>query len=392
MERVRVLYITDGGPGGVSSHVRCLTQCLKGVAEVKVCITYRTTALKEMLEEDGTPYVCCDCKNGHDLRLLFKVRKVIREFKPEVIHFHDIPLLAALYVKMLRRLRGLGMLGRLRGLGRLRWLGRLRGLRRLRGLGRLSGLRRLRVFSTIHTPSASQHVQFSRAVLNWAVEPCYWLPVSGPNWNNFKTRYPKAKGEVFFNPVKIGVAGSRSRTADGEKSFVVGMVGRNAEVKDWPSFCAVAQRCERMKFVGVGVSEDEAKAFGEDAKFVEWKGLQPNGREWIGRMDLLLLTSFTEEMPTVILEAFQVGTPVCGFIPRGGMSDILALSNGALKEVFIEERDPQKLAEIVQRLTNDADLRRRVIEDGWQILTQHFDAEKNCRGRLMELYRGDENA
>lgn len=262
----------------------------------------------------------------------------------------------------------------------------------------LRGLRRLRVFSTIHTPSASQHVQFSRAVLNWAVEPCYWLPVSGPNWNNFRTRYPKAKGEVFFNPVKIGVAGSRSRTAEGEKSFVVGMVGRNAAQKDWPAFCSVANELadelgrrvgewrDKVRFWGVGVGEDEAKAFGSGAEKVEWKGLQPNGQEWTAKMGLFVMTSQHEEMPTVILEAFQVGTPVCGFIPRGGMSDVLALSNGALKEVFIEERDCVKLAQIVQRLTNDADLRRRVIEDGWQILTQHFDAEKNCRGRLMELY------
>ena len=351
---MRILYITDGGPGGISSHVRCLTQCLKGVAEVMVCITYRTTALKEMLEDDGTPYVCCNCRNGHDLRLLFKVRKVIREFRPEVVHFHDIPLFAALYAKFF--------------------------------------CRGVRVFSTIHTPSVSRHVQFSRAVVNWAAEPCYWLPVSGENWKNFKTCYPKARGEVFFNPVKIGVVGRCSRTAEDGKSFVVGMVGRNADQKDWPSFCAVAQRCEkcerceRIKFVGVGVSEDEAKEFGEGAKRVEWKGEQPNGREWIGKMDLFVLTSRHEEMPTVVLEAFQVGTPICGFIPRGGMYDILALSNGALKEVFIEERDPQKLAGIVRRLAEDVELRRRVAEDGWQILTQHFDAEKNVKGRLMEIY------
>ena len=354
---MRVLYITDGGPGGVSSHVRCLTQCLKGVAEVMVCITQRTDALRKMLEEDGTPYYLCNCKSGHDLRLFFEMRRVVKAFRPDVIHLHDYRLFGALY---------------------LRWFTKIPRI------------------CSIHLPS-NPKPRYSRRVVNWAVQPCYWLPVSRNNWERFRSYHPGVRGEVFFNPVRIGRGRELEKVVGvGEwkgATFTVGMVGRNAVVKDWPSFCAVAQRCEkcerceRMKFVGVGVSEDEAKEFGEGAKRVEWKGLQPNGREWISKMDLLLLTSFSEEMPTVVLEAFQVGTPICGFIPRGGMHDILALSNGALKEVFIEERDPQKLAGIVRRLAEDSELRRRVAEDGWQILTRHFDAEKNCRGQLMEIYR-----
>ncbi len=348
---LKVLYITDGGEGGVSSHVRCLAQCLKGRVDALVCITYRTIALKVMLDEDSTPYFCCNCKNGHDIRLVFNIRKIIKEFKPDVVHFHDLPLFAALYVKMLRGVR---------------------------------------VFSSIHTPSLV-HPSLSRKLVNWAVEPCYWLPVSHEHRKNFKMCYPKARGEVFFNPVKIS-------TRDGEWAirnegmFVVGMVGRNAEVKDWASYCSVVrivrmfQMTGRMRFWGVGVSEDESKKFGEDSKVVEWKGWQLNGREWVRKMNLVLLTSKTEEMPTVVLEAFQVGTPVCGFVPEGGMEDILALSNGALKEVFVRERDCAKLAGVVRRLAEDADLRRRVVGDGWQILTNHFDAEKNVQGRLLGLY------
>lgn len=68
------------------------------------------------------------------------------------------------------------------------------------------------------------------------------------------------------------------------------------------------------------------------------------------------------------------------------MSEILSFSNGALKEVFIEERSCEKLAEILKRLLADESLRSRVVEDGWQILTHYFDAEKNCRGQLTDVY------
>ena len=99
------------------------------------------------------------------------------------------------------------------------------------------------------------------------------------------------------------------------------------------------------------------------------------------------LTTCQQQLPTTVLECFLMRTAICGFIPAGGFSDILALSNGALREVFIEDRDCKKLAEVVMRVLNDSDLRRRLVEDGWQIVTQHFAAEKIVPEQLVPIYR-----
>lgn len=338
---MRVLYISDRWKGGIVSHVKCLTECLSPEVE-RFVIGFGG--------DEGFAG-----RSGHDWREWFQIRRVIKAFEPDVIHFHTNPLFMELYVKLF-----------------------------------FHG----RVVCSIHTPSVRRRPEFSRRLVNWAAEPCYWLPVSCENWRNFKACYPRACGEVFFNPIRIGIRdrGLGTPTIRQSNNFIVGMVGRNAVVKDWPSFCKVAETVKRgglteIVFWGVGVSEGESKSFGVEAERVEWKGLQPNGQEWIGKMDLLLLTSESEEMPTVVLEAFLSGTPVCGFMPRGGMSDILSLSSGALREVFIQERDCERLAKIVARIRGDADLRKRVVEDGWQILVNHFDAEKNVRGRLMDIYR-----
>ena len=169
---------------------------------------------------------------------------------------------------------------------------------------------------------------------------------------------------------------------------VIGMVGRSDPAKGWQSYAEVAGSIKEVEACGVGVDKTEAlEKFGSAAEVVDWKGIQPNGREWIRKMNLFVLTSKHEEMPTVVLECFAERTPICGFIPEGGMSEILSYSNGALKEVFIAKRDCEKLAAIVERLLKDEALRRRVVEDGWQILTNHFDAERNCRGQLMDVYR-----
>lgn len=166
------------------------------------------------------------------------------------------------------------------------------------------------------------------------------------------------------------------------------MVGRCDPAKGWQAYAQIAASIKEVEAWGVGVNKDEAlEKFGSAAEVVDWKGKQPNGREWIRKMDLFLLTSKHEEMPTVVLECFAEKTPICGFIPEGGMSEILSYSNGALKEIFIEERSCEKLVEIVKRLLDEEDLRRRVIEDGWQILTNHFDAEELVRTGLIPIYR-----
>ena len=158
-----------------------------------------------------------------------------------------------------------------------------------------------------------------------------------------------------------------------ENRFVVGMVGRNVDQKDWPSFHMV---------------ETVVKAVMPDVKFLNGGEKQPcNGLKEISNMDVFVMTSKHEELPTTLLECFMLKIATCGFIPVGGVSDILALSDGPLRDVFIQERDTKKLAEIIMSLLNDETKRNAVVEDGWQILVNHFDAEKNCKGQLMDRYR-----
>jgi glycosyltransferase involved in cell wall biosynthesis len=152
------------------------------------------------------------------------------------------------------------------------------------------------------------------------------------------------------------------------------MVGRNADQKDWPAF----HRVERL------VREEQP-----EVAFVNAGEEEPcDGREAIRRMDLFVMTSKHEELPTTMLECFLLGTPICGFLPEGGTSDILDFSDGALRAVFLAERDCDKLADLVRCLLNDPGRRQALVEDGWRILTNHFSAEKLVSGQLMNVYRG----
>ena len=318
---MKILYISDRQDGGILRHVKCLRECLPQEVD-----TYE-------IGHGGDEVFAGH--NGHDLRELVQIRRVIKNFRPDIIHFHIPVLLMALYVRLFTDIP---------------------------------------IVRSWHTPTTGKE-GLKRKFMRWLFgKRCYYLPVSKQTWMGLRKWAPSLMGEVFFNPLNLAnyhLETSKDR-CDGEKP-VVGMVGRNADQKDWPSFHKV---------------EAIVKAKMPNVDFVNGGEKAPcNGLAEIKRMDVFVMTSKHEELPTTLLECFAMKTAVCGFIPMGGVGDILAFSKGPLREVFIKERDTSRLAEIVMSVLNDADKRSAIIEDGWQILVNNFDAQENCKGQLMDVYR-----
>ncbi|MBR0197633.1 MAG: glycosyltransferase family 4 protein [Kiritimatiellae bacterium] len=330
---MKILYISDRRDGGILRHVRCLRECLSPEVE--------TLEIGKGGDEEFAG------KSGHDIKEIWQIRRVIKTFKPDIVHFHIPALMMAMYVRLFTRLP---------------------------------------VIRSWHTPTTGEE-GLKDKVMRWLMgRGCYYLPVSSKTWEGLMRWDSGIKGEVFYNPVRIGNHVEHVEPVE-KVAFTLGTVGRCDPAKGWSDLVTIA-KITGLHCLGVGVTEDEAiSKFGDSAKAIEWKGPQPNGREWIGKMDVFVLTSKHEEMPTVVLECFAEKTLICGFIPEGGMSEILSFSAGPLKEVFIKERDTTRLSEIVISLSNDESKRKAIVEDGWQILVNHFDAEKNCRGQLMDVYR-----
>lgn len=312
---MKVLYISDRQDGGILRHVKCLRECLPPEVE-----TYEI-GLGGDEEFAGS--------SGHDMREFRQIRRVVEEFKPDIVHFHIPNLLMALYV------------------------------------GRLTSVP---CVCSWHTPTTSRPKVGERLFFWLLGRRTYYLPVSSVTWHGLKQWLPYASGEVFFNPLKL-----KPRNTRKEGPFTVGMVGRSAYQKDWPSFHKVEALVRKSRPDVMFLNAGEEKAC--------------DGPEAIQMMDLFVMTSRHEELPTTLLECFALGTPACGFIPEGGVTDILAFSNGPLREAFIGERNVSRLAEIVLALLGDPERRKALVEDGRQILSSHFDAEKNCKGQLMDIYR-----
>ncbi len=333
-KKLRVLMLINSGRmGGLERHVHCLAKCLDGVASVRVCAVSAGPATDAMAA-DGVAVDVLGGASGHDLRIVGPFLRVMRSFRPDVVHVHSGCFLPVL----------------------LLWL-----------------FPHVRVVCSIHTPTGV--LCFKQRLLETLCRrPDYFLPVSQSTWDAFRRFHPDAQGEVFYNPVRLSAWDATPNVKCQTSNVpVIGMVGRNAPEKDWPTFHGV----ERV----VTARRSDASFFnGGEHEICD-------GVAAIRRMTAYLVTSRSEEMPTAVLECFAAGTPVCGFIPEGGMAEILAFSAGPLREVFLAERDCAKLAAIVERVLDDAELRAALVADGRQIVEKHFAAEKNCRGQLRDVYR-----
>ena len=77
----------DWGPGGILNHTKCLLKELRACGGVEVyCIG------------EDEPYVGGKYQ-GHDIRKLFQLRRVIKKFKPDVVHVQKFCLVNFFYLK-----------------------------------------------------------------------------------------------------------------------------------------------------------------------------------------------------------------------------------------------------------------------------------------------------
>lgn len=119
-------------------------------------------------------------KSGHDIREWFQIRRVLRDFKPDIIHFNCAPLLMLVYV----------------------WVQR-----------HLPFGAKPKIVCSCHTPTNRPRSFRDRLFAFLLGRDCYLLPVSQATWDGILKFDPKAKGEVFYNPIRVGTP--RRRTSGG---------------------------------------------------------------------------------------------------------------------------------------------------------------------------------
>jgi glycosyltransferase involved in cell wall biosynthesis len=147
-------------------------------------------------------------------------------------------------------------------------------------------------------------------------------------------------------------------------------------VKNFPS----------VRFVCVGDGDlkpnliAQAKRCGVEGNF-KWVGFQKNMPEWYAASDLVVLPSFFEGLPLAMIEALASERPVVATSVDGTPEIVLHERTGLL----VSPGQPQDLANAINRLLGDPDLRRKFGQAGFRWVHDNFSDKKQIRA-TEQLY------
>lgn len=101
-------------------------------------------------------------------------------------------------------------------------------------------------------------------------------------------------------------------------------------------------------------------------------GYQEDVRPYLALADVFVLPSHSEGSPNALLEAMAVGVPVVA-TSVGGIPDMVESEKNAL---LVEDRDVSGLAEAIERILRDLQLRERLTSAGYEVIARY--APETC--------------
>ncbi len=196
---------------------------------------------------------------------------------------------------------------------------------------------------------------------------------------------PPGKLAVIPNPLDID---SLRRAADEPSDvlrpegnrFKIGFVGGLSKEKNVPCLlkALAALRSKgvpvRLFIVGKGIEERTLRTLSADLgvqEDVRFLGYRENPYPILKRLDALVLPSYYEVFPYVILEAMACGVPVLSS-NWPGCEDLYIHNNNCL---LFPVNDHERLAEAIERLMTEESLSKTLVENGLKFVRQ-YDAGK----------------
>ena len=188
-----------------------------------------------------------------------------------------------------------------------------------------------------------------------------------------------------------------------DDAFLVGIVGRLTEIKNHEFFLRSVARWKKLtpaeaqppvKFVviGDGSLRSELETLRKDLgleKDLVFAGNRRDPQNFYPALDVVALTSKNEGTPLTLIEAMANARPVIA-TNVGGVVDLLGeplptkLSYGeCTRGLSVSPGDEEGFAAGLQRLIEDANLRNRIAQNGYDFVKQNYSKD-----RLLEDIKG----
>jgi len=175
---------------------------------------------------------------------------------------------------------------------------------------------------------------------------------------------------------------------------LVGMIGRMVRLKGYYEYMQAArllhERGEGIKFLAIGAAQDNATAISPPELIAQYElqdsmqflGMRNDIPELMAAMDAVVLASYAEGIPRVLVEAAAMGKPAVGTDVRGTREVIVDGETGYL----VPPRDANALADAVSQLLVEPDRAQEMGRAARQRAESHFD-ERFYFWRTDRAYR-----
>jgi glycosyltransferase involved in cell wall biosynthesis len=387
--RVRVLrIITRLNVGGPARHVVWLTESLND-AEFETTLVVGSvpageTDMSWFAEQHGVRPVMLSEMSREitfaDIVTLWKMYRIFRRFRPDVVHTHTAKA---------------GTIGRVAGLMyRLLTPGTLIGRpRAVRFIHTYHG----HIFHSYYGPLKTQLLlNLERALARLNTDRI--ITLSEQQRREIHTTFRVGRQEQFaVVPLGLDLEAARGDRAAGEAlrreldiaphEIVVSAIGRLTPVKNHDLFLRVAERLAgRARFVIFGDGADRSRLERQAEGRVLFAGTRAPS-EIYAATDIVALTSVNEGTPLALIEAMNNSLPVVS-TSVGGVIDLLGVvvekGNYEIRErgLTVSSGDEDGFAAALDRVFTDADLRRTVAAPG-----KAFVEETYSKDRLVDDIR-----
>jgi glycosyltransferase involved in cell wall biosynthesis len=229
--------------------------------------------------------------------------------------------------------------------------------------------------------------------------------VSHDAWRTFAYRVDDSRGRVIYEGIDPRALVQQAANVDSVRdefnipadAELIGMAARVAPAKDYETVAKAAARIvaqrKNVRFLIVG-DHSRAREYREHFETVK-DYLSANGvaeyfiftdhrddvQRLIAAFDIFVLSTRTEGLPLVILEAMAHGKPVVA-TNVGGVSEVV---DAGVTGLLHEPKDDQQQAKDLLRLLDDRSLRTTMGEAGRQRVVSNFNKERFA-GELGGLY------
>jgi glycosyltransferase involved in cell wall biosynthesis len=358
------LVLSELRPGGMERLVVHLAGELKcHHIPVKVICLQNEGALAPLLREKNIDVAALRSHSGKDFKALYRLRQELKQFRPTVIHLHDyasLPYAALANLFSLRRpllftAHGLLYDGFENLQDRLRFFARF-----IKGL------------SAVSEKVAQRH----REYLGWkediAVIGNGVPPVSVNAEQRQRIRQELGCGEDTF--LFLAVGNPRAEKAYEDFLDAVALLQRK---QPGNFFVAIAGTLTQNSYCQGLLDKLDDLELSECCRFL---GFREDTAALYSAADCFVLSSRSEGLPMVILEAMTASLPVIS-TNVGGIAD--AVGEYVL---LVESQNPPQLAKAMERLMKEPQLQQRLAEDGKKHVEKHFGVARML-DEYLEWYR-----